>query len=214
MRRSRAFTLIELMVVVAIIGLLVGITMPSLKEARRVARKSVCQKNLQQIGTGIHEYLQIHRDAFFEACQTPWIEAGAPVSAQRPSLPVALKTELAGADAFECPADRILDEPIKDSAGNPLPFQRCYDYDLYAYGNHSGKEGRTSYEWWPYLNGKRLTFKGIWYEFTDPATGRVIRELRRPYEQKMVYDFEPFHGGKRRIGSRNVLYADLRVQSE
>ncbi|MFB3894011.1 MAG: type II secretion system protein [Phycisphaerae bacterium] len=55
--RLRAFTLIELLAVVAIIALLVSILVPSLKAARDMARKAVCQTNSRAIGTGINFYI-------------------------------------------------------------------------------------------------------------------------------------------------------------
>jgi prepilin-type N-terminal cleavage/methylation domain-containing protein/prepilin-type processing-associated H-X9-DG protein len=48
MRRS-AFTLIEVLVVVAIIALLVAILLPSLKAARDAANAAVCQSNIKQL---------------------------------------------------------------------------------------------------------------------------------------------------------------------
>ncbi len=49
--RSRAFTLIEILVVVAIIVLLVAILLPSLSRARSQAMVTTCKANAKQIGT-------------------------------------------------------------------------------------------------------------------------------------------------------------------
>ncbi len=56
LRRAAGFTLVELLVVVAIIALLLGILLPSLAKARKVAQVSVCMSNLRQIGVGVVAY--------------------------------------------------------------------------------------------------------------------------------------------------------------
>ena len=55
-RPTVAFTLIELLVVVAIISLLVSILLPSLSQARELARRSLCMSNLHHVGVAIHMY--------------------------------------------------------------------------------------------------------------------------------------------------------------
>ena len=47
---KKNFTLVELLVVVAIIGILVSILLPSLDKAREKTRSAVCKSNLKQIG--------------------------------------------------------------------------------------------------------------------------------------------------------------------
>lgn len=54
--RSRAFTLIEVLVVVSIIALLIAILLPSLKRARAQAREVKCAANLSQFGKGFYAY--------------------------------------------------------------------------------------------------------------------------------------------------------------
>ena len=49
MRNKKAFTLVEIMIVVAIIGILIAIAVPGFIKARREARKRACQENLQKI---------------------------------------------------------------------------------------------------------------------------------------------------------------------
>lgn len=60
--RSRGFTLIEVLVVVAIIALLVAILIPSLKAAREQAKRVDCASNLHQIGVGVNLYSNAHKD--------------------------------------------------------------------------------------------------------------------------------------------------------
>lgn len=53
---SRAFTLIDVLVSIAVIALLIGILLPSLRMVHETSRRVVCASNLRQIGLGIHMY--------------------------------------------------------------------------------------------------------------------------------------------------------------
>lgn len=55
-----AFTLVELLVVVAIVGLLLAILIPSLAAARRQTERVVCASHLRQIGHGFIMYAEAH----------------------------------------------------------------------------------------------------------------------------------------------------------
>lgn len=55
-RVDRAFTLVELLVVMAIIGLLVALLLPAIQAAREAARRAQCTNNLKQCMLAMHHY--------------------------------------------------------------------------------------------------------------------------------------------------------------
>lgn len=54
--RRRSFTLIEFLVIMAVIGILTSILLPSLRNSRMKVKSSVCLNNLNQIGLGASLY--------------------------------------------------------------------------------------------------------------------------------------------------------------
>lgn len=64
--RQDGFTLLEILVVVAVIALLVAILLPSLGKARQQARRVFCQSQLKQLATAWHQYLNAHNGAFLQ----------------------------------------------------------------------------------------------------------------------------------------------------
>ena len=78
-RQPPAFTIVELLVVIAIIALLLALLLPALNKARRSAQRTACLSNLQHIGSALFLYASDGRGSFptiGDAAAAPWMSFG------------------------------------------------------------------------------------------------------------------------------------------
>ena len=66
----RGFTLVELLVVIAVIAVLAGLMIPAVQAAREQARVAECASNMRQVGLGMIRFCDLHRGHWPETTHT------------------------------------------------------------------------------------------------------------------------------------------------
>ncbi|MBI4579482.1 MAG: type II secretion system protein [Planctomycetes bacterium] len=176
------FSLIELLVVVAIIGLLVGILVPTLMNVRENTRLVVCQSNLRSIAMAWHAYLRDNRErvprGFYVGTTFGGKQGKAPNYGGDPNAPPdkrrrilnrylgiePIVTKGQAVEVFRCPGDT--GSFISADGGTDTVYSRHWDY----YG--------TSYRSNRYVIGPTPP-RASW---NDPCWA-LIDDLRRRFDQ-------------------------------
>jgi prepilin-type N-terminal cleavage/methylation domain-containing protein/prepilin-type processing-associated H-X9-DG protein len=137
----QAFTLIELLTVIAIIGILAAIIIPTVGKVRESAKDATCLSNLKQIGQAALMWSADNKDKFFRSdigTQSPARSYNGVVTNNGKYndllAPYAQKSQngAIGKTIFACPSDNR----VQDANLGPRPTGIGYAYNLGIYPAH------------------------------------------------------------------------------
>ena len=166
MSRKRAFTLVELLVVIGIIAVLIGILLPTLNRAREAANRAQCLSNLRQLTTAWIMYAQDNKGNLVWAGTNDHTSFSDP-----PTAPTHMNFPLLG---------WVLDVPGTQGTMGAVKAGAMYKYlktaDVYRCASSLDKLNYRSYSINFHLNGERtINNTSALPSNYDPVT-RTVRQ--------------------------------------
>jgi prepilin-type processing-associated H-X9-DG protein/prepilin-type N-terminal cleavage/methylation domain-containing protein len=172
-KSSKAFTILELLVVVSIIALLIAILMPALGQAQQTSKRAMCQTRIKGLGTALHTFLAANDNT------VPWngiimpkpgsFGHGEP-NQDKWDLPNGALWDYVNKNpkAYMCPEDNR----VRNGFGNQPPLQRdpkakwVNDDGTQVTGAISVGPGPNGY--WSYSVNSVLNSEGRFREYFSP----------------------------------------------
>lgn len=210
LRPSRGFTLVELLVTLAILSLLLGLLLPALAKARQTAQRTKCLVNLRSFGIAMEGYRLQHKDLIPDArvFGGPALAANA-----RPALWEVLQP--------------YIDSPAPTRIDPNDPTSQFIPKDPYFCPSDKDPEGAlvsgSSYEYW---GGVVIRAVEVGRNFSTPGGSASIADVERAvqfsttkfFEQNTDFpilgDAQPWHrevSGGGQTGKNALYFGDWRV---
>jgi len=229
-RRSRcAFTLVELLVVLAILATLVAILVPSLAGARDMTRRVICRNQLRQWGQAFHLYATLNDGTFphidgLDRDRGPadafgWVDLIPPILDEKPWRDHPLFGRPGVGTFFQCPAAKLAKggysyNPDRDGSFS-YAMNSCLELDENCY-RAAGDGGKAMPS---FLRIDRIVTPGravlLFYQLLDPRRGYGGEALNRSAGKhcgSYPKDFAVRHRARGAGKGGSILYCDYSVR--
>lgn len=153
----RGFTLVELLIVISIIAVLLGISLPVFTSVREKARSTVCRSNLRGIGVGLQVYLNENGGILPYALPLDDSEfTGEQGEPQPDSILAQVGPTVDTLEVFICPSDDEIPESLYMLDRGPVGAHSSYEYwagwlmvfrELQNQDPHPERSVTRFYEW-------------------------------------------------------------------
>lgn len=104
-KKTTAFTLVEMLVVLAIIAILAGLLLPAISKAKANGQGTACLSNLRQIGIALQMYVGENNNRM-PVMGNKAIGTNSPITNLVNAVDVVLKGHLGSTNVLQCPSDR------------------------------------------------------------------------------------------------------------
>lgn len=170
LERQKAFTLFELLVVIAVITILAAMLFPAISSARAKVKRTTCGNNLRQINLGVRMYSDDSHDATpspgTASTKTNFVSLYSGYKSLMKSY-VGLNGASSSRDRlFACPADTFFPSFVLPNTNAPASYLRqslhhhpVFDYSSYAFNGGDNKTRTFEFGSWqaPGLTGRALS---------------------------------------------------------